>query len=130
MQTKTYSFLLTSSVTDINLVTPIENVTKGKVKMISYTTGSANNIHLMILINGFNTNIFQFGSNEIRYFKMLELPASSGSPVYWEPATASPDVILSEQKRTNKLSIQVMINGSITSDITPSNPLLIELTFE
>ena len=66
-----YTFKLSNSITRINLPFAINNVTKLKVKFVSYTTASSNQKIMMFKISQFNSNVYYNGVDIVKYSKIL-----------------------------------------------------------
>jgi len=125
-----YTFNLTNSITRVNLPYNIKNSGSLRIKQARYITASPNNLYMMIKISGFNNNIFFDGNKTEHYAKMLLLPPSTLTPILYEAYTESPDVLIDKiatQSGISDLHIELLIDGVYSSDISPSNPMILEI---
>lgn len=126
-----YTFKITSSITKINLPFAIKNVNRLKINFLSYKTASAGNKLMLIKISQFNTNYYYDGLEIIKYSKALAMPPSNSTPLIYENQFNNPDVIIedvSKQNGLNTLTLEILIDGVYSADISPSNPLYTEIT--
>ena len=74
--------------------------------------------------------IYFDGSNIIKYAKAIALPPTA-SPLIYESNTNAYDVFVEERSHDNSglnnLTVEILIDGLFSSDISPSNPLYLEL---
>ncbi len=126
-----YTFKLSNSITRINLPYAITNVSKLKVKFVSYITATASQKIMTFKISQFNSNIYYDGTNIIKYSKIIALPPSTSTPIIYTNDMSEPDVfiddIVSNQNGITQLTIEILIDNAYSSDISASNPLHIEL---
>jgi len=125
-----YTFKLTDPVTRINLPYAIKNSESMRVKFLRYITASANNSTMMIKITGFNNNIFFDGTKTEFYAKMIGLPPTTQTPIIYEALVETPDVLIdkvSSQNGISDLHIELLIDNQYLSDISPSNPVILEI---
>ncbi len=126
-----YTFKLSNSITRINLPYAITNVSKLKVKFVSYITATASQKIMTFKISQFNSNIYYDGTNIIKYSKIIALPPSISTPIIYTNDMSEPDVfiddIVSNQNGITQLTIEILIDNAYSSDISASNPLHIEL---
>ena len=125
-----YTFKLTNSVVVINLPYAIKNAESMRVKQARFITASSNNAYMMLKVSGFNTNIYFDGAKTEHYSKILLLPPSTLTPILYEALTNTPDVKInpvSSQNGIADLKIEILIDGVYSPDISPSNPLLLEI---
>ncbi len=126
-----YTFKLSNSITRINLPYAITNVSKLKVKFVSYITATASQKIMTFKISQFNSNIYYDGTNIIKYSKIIALPPSTSTPIIFTNDMSEPDVfiddIVSNQNGITQLTIEILIDNAYSSDISASNPLHIEL---
>ncbi len=126
-----YTFKLSNSITRINLPYSIKNVSKLKVKFVSYITATASQKIMTFKISQFNSNIYYDGTNIIKYSKIIALPPSTSTPIIYTNELAEPDVliddIVSNQNGITQLTIEILIDNLYSSDISASNPVIIEL---
>ena len=129
-----YTFKLSNSITRINLPYAIHNVSKLKVKFVSYTTASANQKIMTFKISQFNSNVYYDGTNIIKYSKIIALPPSTSTPVIYTNEQTEPDVfiddIVSTQNGITQLTIEILIDNAYSADITGANPVHIELLIQ
>ena len=125
-----YCFKLTSSLTKINLPYAVKNSSHLKIVFLKYTILTALKELLLIKISHFNKHIYFDGSNIIKYAKAIALPPTA-SPLIYESNTNAYDVFVEERihdnSGLNNLTIELLIDGLFSSDISVSNPLYIEL---
>jgi hypothetical protein len=126
-----YTFKLSNSITRINLPYAITNVSKLKVKFVSYITATASQKIMTFKISQFNSNIYYDGTNIIKYSKIIALPPSTSTPIIYTNELAEPDVfiddVVSSQNGITQLTIEILIDNLYSSDISASNPLHIEI---
>ena len=126
-----YTFKLSNSITRINLPYAITNVSKLKVKFVSYITATASQKIMTFKISQFNSNIYYDGTNIIKYSKIIALPPSTSTPIIYTNELAEPDVfiddVVSSQNGITQLTIEILIDNAYSSDISASNPLHIEI---
>ncbi len=131
-----HTLVLTSQSQIISL--PVKKnivINRLRVKNVRYNTASTGNNFMLINIGGWNENsIFYDGSNIIPYTLLVLLPGSINTPVlYNNPFNQSFDVIKNDkQSELTSFVINCLINNSVSvsNDITPSNPILIEIYLE
>ena len=125
-----YCFKLTSSLTKINLPYAVKNSSHLKIVFLKYTILTALQELLLIKISHFNKHIYFDGSNIIKYAKAIALPPTA-SPLIYESNTNAYDVFVEERindnSGLNNLTIEILIDGLFSSDISLINPLYIEL---
>ncbi len=131
----TFALKIISPYSNIDLPIKMNNVNKMRIKSLSYITASTGNIFMTISIGGWDDNSVYFdGNNVIPYTKFLLLPPSIGIPVLFDnPYNTSFDVIKSNiVSSINSFYISCRINNSntISNDISPSNPLYLEIYLE
>ena len=129
-----YTFKLSNSITRINLPYAIMNVSKLKVKFVSYITASTSQKIMTFKISQFNSNIYYDGTNIIKYSKIIALPPSKSTPIIYTNELAEPDVliddVISNQNGITQLTIEILIDNAYSSDISASNPVHIELLIQ
>ena len=129
-QNYSYTFKLINSVSIINLPYAIQNARKLKIKFLRYITGSALNDTLIIKINQFNENVYYDGTRIIKCAKVLPLPSTINTSFFYDNAFPEPDIIVSERAQgfsINSLTIELLINNAYSADISPTNPVYLEL---
>jgi len=129
-QNYSYTFKLINSVSIINLPYAIQNARKLKIKFLRYITASALNDTLIIKINQFNENVYYDGTRIIKCAKVLPLPSTINTSFFYDNAFPEPDIIVSERAQgfsINSLTIELLINNSYSADISPTNPVYLEL---
>jgi len=125
-----YTFKITNPVMRINLPYVIKNSNSMRVKQCRYITASSNNEYLMVKITGFNNNIYFDGTKTEHYAKILSLPPSTLTPIIYEALVETPDVLVDKVSAQNgiaDLHVELLINGVYSADISPSNPLYLEI---
>ena len=131
-----FALVITSQSQIISL--PIKkniSVSRMRIKSVSYNTASTGNKFILINIRGWNENsIYYDGNSVIPYTKFLLLPPSINTPIlYTNPYNTSFDVIKNDQQsELTNFTIDSLINNSVSlsNDISPSNPLYLELYIE
>lgn len=126
-----YTFKLQNAVTRINLPYAIKNSNSLRIKQFRYITASSNNSYMMIKITGFNNNIYFDGTKKEHYAKILSLPPSTLTPVIYEALVETPDVLVdkvSAQNGVSDLHIELLLDGAYSADISPSNPVFMEIS--
>ena len=129
-QNYSYTFKLINSVSIINLPYAIQNARKLKIKFLRYITGSALNDTLIIKINQFNENVYYDGTRIIKCAKVLPLPSTINTSFFYDNAFPEPDIVVSERAQgfsINSLTIELLINNAYSADISPTNPVYLEL---
>ena len=126
-----YTFKLTSGLTKINLPYAIKNSSHLKVVFLKYTVLTALQELMLIKVSYFNTHTYFDGTAIIKYSKALALPPSASTPLIYESNTNAYDVFVEERSANgsgiNNLTIEILIDGLFSSDISSSNPVYIEL---
>lgn len=128
-----YTFKLTDPVTRINLPRAIKNSESMRVKFLRYITASSNNSTMMIKITGFNNNIYFDGTKTEYYAKMIGLPPSTLTPIIYEALVETPDVLVdkvSHQNGISDLHIELLLDNQYSTDISPSNPVILEIEIQ
>ena len=130
---KNYSLQFNSSVSVVTLPHIIENVSKLKVQQIRYVTQSADNKFMLIKFAGWCDNNYFFNGTTLQdYTKFIPLIHKTDSLILSEYTSSNTwDV----EKTTavsslNSFRCEILIDGQYSSDITPSNPLFIEIVLE
>ena len=128
---KNYCFKLTSSLTKINLPYSVKSSSHLKILFLKYTILTASQELLLIKISHFNKHVYFDGNNIVKYCKAIALPPGVGTPLIYESNTNAFDVFVDERdgddSGLNNITIEILIDGLFSSDISPSNPLYIEL---
>ena len=126
-----YCFKLTSALTKINLPYALKNSSHLKIVFLKYTILTALQELMLIKISHFNKHIFFDGSNITKYAKAIALAPSAGTPIIYESNTNAYDVFVEERAQEdsgiNNITIEILIDGLFSSDISAANPLYIEL---
>ena len=132
-----YSFALqvTSPSSTISLPIKMSSVSRLRIKSIRYTTASTGNIFMLIDIKGWNNNaVFYDGNSVIPYSKFIIMPPSIGTPMMFDNHyNTSFDVIKQDAFSSITsffLNISIYNNTVTNNDISPSNPLYIEIYVE
>ena len=130
---KNYSLQFNSSVSVVTLPHVIENVSKLKIQQIRYVTQSGDNKFMLIKFAGWtDSNYFFNGVTLQDYTKFIPLIHKTDSLIMSEYTSSNTwDV----EKTTavsslNSFRCEILIDGEYSSDITPSNPLFIEIALE
>ena len=127
-----YTFKLTSALTKISLPYAIKNSSNLKIIFLKYTVATAGQELMLIKISHFNKHVFYDGTNIVKYAKAIALPPP-GLLIY-ETSTDmnKPDVYaeerLDDNKGINNLTIEILIDNTFSTDITPLNPVYVELS--
>lgn len=127
-----YYLKLTNSVSKVELPYPIKNAQKLQIMFVKYTTATASNDTLIIKITKYDNNVYFDGSSAVKCVKMISLPDSASTQLIFENNYVdNPDVVMLEKPKDElqKINIELLINGSHTPDISPSNPLYLQLKF-
>jgi hypothetical protein len=127
-----FSFELTSPISYVNLPVKMNNVKKCKVKSLSYITQTLNNRVLLIKINGWSNNNAFFSTNANQdYTRILPLNGTLNTlNVYLNNDNQFYDVIRTDAlANVGQLEIHCKIDGAYNNDISPTNPLLLEIFF-
>lgn len=126
-----YAFRLTSHLSYVELPRKLNNVRKLKVKSLKYITKTLNNEYLLISISGWTDNASFFaGYNQHKeYTKYLPLNGTVETQnVYLNNNVTDFDVIKTNSvANVGNLQIEITIDGTYNNDISPSNPILLEL---
>lgn len=126
-----YTFKLSNSITRINLPYAIKNVSKLKVKFVSYKTATADQKIMTFKISQFNNNVYYDGTSIIKYSKIIALPPTTSTPVIYDNQFTDPDVLIDEnhisQNGISQLTIEILIDNAYSADITSTNAVYIEV---
>ena len=132
-----YSFALQiiSPSSTISLPIKMSQVSRLRIKSVRYNTATTGNIFMLIDLKGWDNNsVYYDGSNIIPYTKFLVLPPSINTPLIFDnPYNTSFDVIRQDAYSSiTSFFLNISINNSnlISNDISPSNPLYIEIYVE
>ena len=132
-----YSFALKiiSPSSTISLPIKMSSVSRLRIKSLSYTTGSSGCIFMLVDLKGFNNNsVFYDGNSVLPYTKFLLMPPSINTPMLFDNLFQNSFDVIKQIPFSNFATVFInisIINDTIKSnDITPSNPLYIELYFE
>jgi hypothetical protein len=129
MTTK-YFFKLTSSSVEISLPYTLKNASKIKINFVKYTTASNSQSLMMFKINSFNENVYYDGTDIHKCVKILSLPDTSGTQLIYENTSQDFDVIINNKSANSgltKINIETLIDFNYSSDISPSNPVYLEI---
>lgn len=106
------------------------NVTGSHLKWLTYVTASTGNTDMTIQITQLGEAGTKFtdprGGNKKYYVSMPLDPSAQVTNIYAN-YTGALDAIYSIPKSFNNLSFTVLINGLLANDVTPSNPIELEL---
>ena len=128
-----YCIKLTAALATVSLPFPISNTTKLKIKQLRYVTASSNQEMMIIKIMGWVDNNFYFdGSNLRDYTRIVQLPPTLGSVILYENLNSEMwDVVKkSSVSYINNFRVEVLIDGTYSTDISVSNPLYLEFVLE
>ncbi len=132
-----YSFALkiVSPSSTISLPVKMSSVSRLKIKSLSYITASTGNIFMLVDVKGWENNaVYYDGISVIPYTKFLLLPPAINTPILYDNLNQNSFDVIRQDPYTNFSSvfIEISINNSnsISNDISPSNPLYIELYLE
>ena len=88
---------------------------------------------MIIKINQFNENVYYDGSQIIKCAKVLPLPSTINTSFFYDNAFPEPDIVVAERAvgfSINSLTIELLINNSYSSDISPINPCYLEIAIK
>ena len=120
---------ITASEQTIRLTTGYEDIRAIKVNWYQYVTASTGGQQLTITIDEFSnagTSQLNTGGNRKYFFAQPIDPSLGVTNLYGNPFQTY-DKYFQEPIAFNQLSVHVSINGILTNDLSPSNPLTIEL---
>ena len=126
------SLNITSNSQTIALTSTYTNITKMRVRTFKYTTASINNYNMLIAITNWTANNrYEDGVSGLTYTKLIVLPPITSTTVIcdfgltgiWDQESTTPLTF-------NSLVFTISINGVTTTDITPSNPVILELALQ
>jgi len=124
------SLELYSPVTDIQLFSKIENVSKMRVEGFRYITATTGNKYMLLQVGNFTNNRFITSTQNMNYSKIIFLdPAASQMVRYTNIDYSSFDHVGDVQDLYN-FTIRIYIDGLIASDVSPANPIQLSLHFE
>ena len=132
-QNYSYTFKLINSVSIINLPYALQNAKSLKIKFVRYITASAGNDTMIIKINQFNENVYYDGLIIIKCAKVLPLPSTINTSIFYDNAFPEPDIVVPERANgfsINSLTIELLINNAYTSDISSINPCYLEIAIK
>ncbi len=119
-------YKITSSISTVKLYDEIK-FNYFKIRTLRFKTVSPNNT-MNIYINGMNINKF-YGNNFEKVFKTIFLPDTPQLFIYENNIFNEFDFYSEKQQFLKTLEIQIMIDESMTNDISTSNPLYIEIFY-
>jgi hypothetical protein len=128
-------FIITSNISRINFNVQSDSCKKLKVSKVAYTTASVNNDDIMIYLSGFTPNVNTYtntsGSN-YNYLSKIDLRHSALAEVrYFNYDTNNWDIDDGEKRIIASHQLCCLINNdSSIQDISDSNPLVIEFTYQ
>ncbi len=120
---------------DFSLTVPFENVKAINIRMISYSTASEGNFDMKIFTSSFKNSGFFITNNQTgtvnSYFYSLPLnPAKDVLCTMTNYQASDMDLNFKYPIRTiGDLNLQIFINNLPALDITPLNPVVMELGF-
>lgn len=116
----------------INLPVPILKVKALKVKYLFYTTASTGGRDLTISCSDWTQNGMQInndGSNSLYFFSFPIDSQSDVSNVFTNYLEEKDVIFPYPIQSIDRFTLEIKINGIPTNDISPSNPLIMELQF-
>lgn len=135
----TYKLNSAASVLQIPHDNKLDNIRAIRIDKIQYTTGTANNLLLLIDIPIFNSaSYFHSESSIVDYTDSLPLSTSSGvlsvSDVYKDYRHFEVKDCSGRRKEVNSFSVNCWIlkttgAPALVADITSSNPVIIEVSY-
>lgn len=120
-----------SPLTTIYLPEQVDDVQYIKVRYATYITVTSGNRLMQIALSGLNPRSYYFnGSTHQQYLRTLPLlPNLNAFNNYFNSQLNLYDVKLPSKQTIFKLDFSIMIDGALATDISPSNPLYLELSF-
>lgn len=129
---KKIRFKMSSWTVSIRLPLPVDNVTGIKVRWIVYVTASANNQDLQLSCREFPAsgyNLLDNGATDDYFFSTPLDPSADVSCIFSDYSGPVDIPFQYKQRSINQMTIQAFINGAPAIDISPANPLSMELGF-
>lgn len=120
---------ITNSIQYVRLQYAIEDAKHISIEKITYTTASTGNRTMMVRIGGYDNNIYYDGDTFHKYTAMIVLPTSTDTQSLYEKYSNRADGVTQNTKGFTDIKIEVLIEGQHTADISPTNPVFIELRF-
>jgi hypothetical protein len=132
MEFKKLKFRLDSWRSQIMLPIPYENIKGLKVRWLMYQTASTGNEDLTLACSDFGTSgyVLSAGGDNNDYFFTTPLDLQSAVSCLYSNFNSELDIAFRHPIRSlHQFTIEALINGLPTNDITNSNPVVIELAF-
>ena len=127
-----YILELTSPISNISLPEKISNIQRLRVNKVRYVTASLNNHYMIINIKGWNDSSWLFNGTQVLPLTcFLILPPTTLTLSYYE----NTNMLFDSEKdqpiaSLSNFMIELLIDGNYSSDISPSNPVYLELYCE
>lgn len=127
-----YILELTSPISNISLPEKMSNISKLRVNKIRYVTAALSNHYLIVNIKGWNDSSWFFnGSQVIPMTCFMMLPPTNNTLAYFENTNNNFDSIKTQPiSSLSNFTIELLIDNTFSTDISPSNPVHIELYVE
>jgi hypothetical protein len=131
----TYTFRLSSASSYIDLFQKLTNIKSCKITSFRFTTVSTGSLYAIVSINGFNDKVLLDSGAVRKYCKLILMPDVANGIISYENQSQYPDIICNRPQDLSGFVCDVQFslsNGSIvySSDVTTSNPAVIEIEFE
>ena len=133
----TYTFRLSSSSNYINLYKNLSGVTSVKINSFRYTTQSAGTLYALITVSDFNNKIVLDGNKIVQYTKNIPFSDLNQTIINYENVNDFPDVQKEDIAKIalSSFNLDILFGQSsgdliFSPDVSPSNPIIIEIEFE
>lgn len=126
----TYTLKLTNPYSIVSLPVIMSNVNKMRIKSLRYVTANTGNEFLIVHISGWdNNNTYFDGEKNINYTKFMNLSNTTLTLNLYENNDNNwHDVVLKHDVGSiSNFHIKLLINGEFNNEISPSNPIYIEI---
>lgn len=121
---------LTQPEMTFNLTSSYAGVSASHLKWLTYVTASAGNTEMTIVIPELKeggTKLTDVKGNNKKYYVSIPLDPSAQVSTIYANYSGALDKQYNPPEYINKLSFQVYINGLLANDVSPSNPIELEL---
>jgi len=128
----TFTIELTSPSSVIQVPITMTNIQRLKILNMRYYTASVGGKTMIVKVKDWTDNKIYFnGTNYINYTTIFLLNADVDIPILYDNYNTTFDCEKSDVVETlSNIQIDVFINNSIATDISPQNPLILTLYFE
>lgn len=116
----------------IQVPIPISDVKALKVRWMYYQTATEGNKEMQIRIQEINSSgmFIKNDKSNAKYLMALPLDQNSFVTITYTNFLSEMDAVFDRPLETvNELSFEVLINDVLANDVTPSNPIVMELGF-